>query len=104
ITCTADGIIDRATAKAAGAMLRSADDVLTISKEQDFALWVAFGNVMRGWCLGMLGQSTEGIALLLEGLAGCRTTGCGVVVPFWLAVLAELYGHAGQPQEGLKQL
>jgi hypothetical protein len=91
-------------AKAAGAMLRSADEVLAISKEQDFALWFAFGNIMRGWCLGMLGQPAEGIALLLQGLAGCRTTGCGVVVPFWLAVLAEVYGNAGQPEEGLKRL
>jgi hypothetical protein len=30
-------------------MLRSANEVLAISREQGFPLWLGFGNVMRGW-------------------------------------------------------
>ena len=74
-------------AAGAEAMLRSADDVLAISIEQGFALWLAFGNVMRGWSLAMLGHRDEAIELLRRGLAGCGETGCGVVMPFgslWL--------------------
>lgn len=52
----------------------------------------------------MLGRPSDGIGLILDGLDGCRMSGCGVVVPFWLAILGELYGHAGQFEEGLKRL
>ena len=51
-----------------------------------------------------LGRTEEGTNLLLEGLAGCRDTGCGIVMPFWLAVLAEIYGRVGQFEEGLERL
>ena len=85
-------------------MLRSADDVLAISIEQGFALWLAFGNVMRGWSLAMLGHRDEAIELLRRGLAGCGETGCGVVMPFWLAVAAEIYGCAGQSEQALQLL
>ncbi len=88
----------------AEAMLRSADDVLAISIEQGFALWLAFGNVMRGWSLAMLGHRDEAIELLRRGLAGCGETGCGVVMPFWLAVAAEIYGCAGQSEQALQLL
>jgi class 3 adenylate cyclase/tetratricopeptide (TPR) repeat protein len=86
------------------AMLRSADEVLAISIEQGFALWFAFGNLMRGWSLAMLGRADEATELLLRGLAGCGETGCGVVVPFWLAVAAEVYGHGGQSEQALQLL
>jgi predicted ATPase len=88
----------------AEAMLQSADEVLSISIEQGFALWLAFGNVMRGWSLAVLGQADEGVNLLLNGLAGCGETGCGIVVPFWLAVAGEAYGRTGQSEQALKQL
>jgi predicted ATPase len=84
--------------------LRSADEVLAISIDQGFALWLAFGNVMRGWSLAMLGRVDEAIELLLKGLAGCGETGCGVVMPFWLAVAAEIYGGAGQSEQALHLL
>ena len=88
----------------AEAMLRSANEALAISNEQGFALWLASGIAMRGWSLGMLGRAPEGIALLYDGIAKSQDTGCGIVVPFWLAVLAEVYGHVGEFEEGLKRL
>ena len=33
-----------------------------------------------------------------------RRTGCGVVMPFWLAVAAEIYGCAGQSEQALRLL
>src|SRR6202008_758788 len=55
--------IDWATAGERGAqtMLRSAEDVLAISNDQGFSLWSGVGNIVRGWCLGALGQPAEGI-------------------------------------------
>ena len=46
----------------------------------------------------------DGIALMHEGLAGWRATGAGLFVPFYLALLAEAYGEAGQAAEGLAAL
>ncbi len=88
----------------AEAMLRTANEILAIANEHGFALWLAIGNIQRGWCLVMLGRAEEGVELLLEGLARCRDTGCGIVEPFWLALLAEVYCHVGQFEEGLERL
>ena len=97
-----DWAMDGATR--ADAMLQTADEILAISSEHGFALWPAFGNIQRGWCLVMLGRSAEGIELLLRGLLIAEDTGCGIVVPFFLALLAEAYGHVGCFQEALERL
>jgi class 3 adenylate cyclase/predicted ATPase len=91
-------------AKSAKMMLRSADEVLEISSEQGFALWLGAGKVMRGWCLGALGEAAEGIPLLLEGIAICHATGCNLTMPFILTIFAETYALAARPEEGLNRL
>jgi predicted ATPase len=90
--------------KSARTMLRSAEEVLAISSEQGFPLWSAVGNMMRGWSLGAVGQAAEGIPLLLRGIADMRATGLNVMTPFALTTLAEVYGMAAQPEEGLNRL
>jgi class 3 adenylate cyclase/tetratricopeptide (TPR) repeat protein len=90
--------------KSARTMLRSAEEVLAISSEQGFPLWSAVGNMMRGWSLGAVGQAAEGIPLLLRGITDMRATGCNVMAPFVLTTLAEVYGMAAQPKEGLNRL
>jgi predicted ATPase len=60
--------------------------------------------MIRGSCLGALGQAPEGSQLLIDGLAESRAIGCNLVLPFYLATLGEIYGLAGQPDEGLKAL
>jgi predicted ATPase len=59
---------------------------------------------MRGWCLGTMGQAEEGISLVLQGLANRRATGSKLLLPFALMMLAEVYGMASQPREGLDRL
>jgi class 3 adenylate cyclase/predicted ATPase len=90
--------------KSAQTMLRSADEILTISSEQGFSPWFAVGNIMRGWCLGTMGRAEEGIPLLLEGLDARRAMGAKLVMPFYLMTLAEVYGMAAQPEKGLNRL
>ena len=58
---------------------------------------------MRGWCLGVLGQ-TGGIPLILKGIDDLRATGCNIFIPLFLMVLAQVYGVAGQPEEALNRL
>jgi tetratricopeptide (TPR) repeat protein len=85
-------------------MLRSADEVLAISAEQGFNIWLAFGNMMRGWCLATLGRATEGVSLLLRGIDDAAVTGCYIMRPAVLITLAQAYSVAAQPQEALNRL
>jgi predicted ATPase len=90
--------------KSAQTMLRSADEVLAITSEQGFPLYFGIGNIMRGWCLGTVGQAAEGIPLILRGLEIWRATGANLMMPSYLMTLAEVYGMAAQPDEGLDRL
>jgi predicted ATPase len=53
---------------------------------------------MRPW------QGKEGIAQIHQGLAAWRATGAEWWRPYFLALLAEAYGKAGQAEEGLRAL
>jgi predicted ATPase len=90
--------------RSAPAMLRSAEQISIISSEQGFPMFVGVGDIMRGWCLGSVGQEEEGIPLLLRGLEKYAATGTKLVIPFYLTTLAEVYGKAGQLDEGLNRL
>ena len=58
---------------------------------------------MRGWALAMQGEAAAGVAHLRQGLAS-PDVGPEHLRPHWLALLAEAYGRAGQPQAGLQVL
>jgi predicted ATPase len=85
-------------------MFQSAEDVLSMSDKHGFADLLAVGKVMRGWCLGAMGRAAEGVPWLLEGIAIYRATGASLLLPFFLMRLAEVYGNASKPQEGLDRL
>ena len=85
-------------------LLRSAEELRAIAGKYDFSYFFAIGDIMRGWGLGTGGRSSEGIPLLLQGLTALRATGCNVILPFYLTMLAEVCGKASQPQEGLDRL
>jgi predicted ATPase len=74
---------------------------LRISAEKGFALYTAFGTVLRGWALAKQGEVNEGITHMQQGLDAWRETGAAVFLPDLLALLAEAYGKAGQAEKGL---
>jgi predicted ATPase len=90
--------------ESARTMLQSAEKVLAISDDQGFPIWSAVGNVMRGWCLGAVGQAAESIPLMLKGIADYTATGCKILRPFYLMTIAQVYRTAEQPEEGLHRL
>jgi hypothetical protein len=51
-----------------------------------------------------MGQATEGIRLFLQGLAILRPAGVNLGQVLFLTALAEIYGIAGQREEGLRRL
>ncbi len=64
------------------------------------ALYWAWGTCMRGWALAKQGQTEEGIAQMRQGIAAWQATGAEVGKPYFLSLLAEMYGKAGQPEQG----
>jgi predicted ATPase len=74
---------------------------ITLSTEQGFPFWVAFGTMVRGGALAERGQVEEGMAQMQQGLAAWRAIGADGGRPYFLGLLAEAYGKAGQPEEGL---
>ncbi len=81
-----------------------AEAAVTLSIEQGFVFWVAWGTILRGWALTKLGQVGDGIVQIRDGLAAFRATGAEVMVPYFLGLLAEAYGKMGQAKEGLTML
>ena len=67
-------------------------------------MWLGQGTVLQGWALAEQGQSEEGITQIRQGLATCQAIGAGIFHSYYLALLAEAYGKAGQAEEGLAAL
>jgi class 3 adenylate cyclase/predicted ATPase len=82
----------------------SADTAIAICKEQGFAYYLAWGTMMQGWALADQGQDAEGIAQMRKGLAAIQATGASLRRPYYLALLAEASGRAGDLEDGLSML
>jgi predicted ATPase len=78
-----------------------AEVVIALSTEQELAFWLAWGTTVRGGALVEQGQGEEGIAQIHQGLAAYRNTGAEGWRSYFLALLAEVYGKVGQPEDGL---
>jgi predicted ATPase len=78
-----------------------AEVVIALSKEHGFAHQLAWGSMLRSWALVAQGQRTADVSEIRQCLDAYHDTGAGTLLPQWLAVLAETYGHTGQPAQGL---
>jgi predicted ATPase len=78
---------------------------ITLSREQEFTLYLAMETILHGWGLTEEERRREeGIAQMRQGLASWRATGAELLRPYYLALQAEAYGKMGLPAEGLPQL
>jgi len=76
----------------------------TLTGGHEIMYYSAMGAVFRGWCLAAIGAPHEGIMQIKHGLRAYRAMGALVYVPSLLKFLADAYGMAHQPQEGLEAL
>jgi class 3 adenylate cyclase/tetratricopeptide (TPR) repeat protein len=77
-----------------------AEAAMTVSTEQEFALYLAWGTSLRGWAITEQGQKKEGIAEMCQGLTTYRSSGGETLQTTFLAPLIGVYGKAGLIQEG----
>jgi predicted ATPase len=88
----------------AAATYARADALMTLADTQGFALRLEQGRILRGWALAMQGDAAAGVAHIRQGLAALPGVGPETLRPYWLALLAEAYSAAGQPEPGLAVL
>jgi predicted ATPase len=81
-----------------------AEAAVRLSTEKEFAYWRSWGLVMRGWAMTQLGAIRDGTEQVREGLLAFRATGAEVMVPYFLGLVSEAHGKAGQAEQGLVAL
>jgi tetratricopeptide (TPR) repeat protein len=75
------------------------EDSLALTAEHNFRHYLAWALAFRGRTSIVLGQTHEGLALVENGLAEMRATGCILSTPMLFTWLAEGYVALGQPTE-----
>jgi predicted ATPase len=87
-----------------GPTLQRAEEVVALAGEKGFPNWLLAGMVLRGWALGHQGKAQEGLELMAHGVGLWRSFGSGLVVPYFLALQAEMLCLARRAEEGLALL
>ena len=80
------------------------DQLVALATEQGFTFWRAQGMICSGWVMVKNGDVAGGIMLLRSGSAVYRATGSELLVPHYIAVLAEACEIAGQIEEAVSLL
>ena len=78
-----------------------ADTAVALSTEHGFGAVLKAARYHQGWVLEEQGRGEEGLAPMREWVAICRDTRTAILIPTYLAWLAEVYGELGRPAEGL---
>ncbi len=81
-----------------------AERTITLTTEQGFVFFTAWGMIMHGWAATQEGEVEEGIAQMHQGLAVYRATGAELLLTYILSLLAEGYLQSGQPDTGLNTI
>ena len=81
-----------------------AQAAMAICAEQGFACYLAWASIIQGWTLSKQGHIEQGRTQMRQGIAALRATAAEVRGPYYLGLLAEACGQAGQVEEGLRML
>ena len=79
----------------------SAEAVVALATTHGLAHRVAQGQILQGWAWAMQGDAATGVAQIALGWETVQQGGQQLYRPYQLALLAEAYGQAGQPEAGL---
>ena len=83
---------------------RLASDLIELSTAQNFAFWLACGEVSRGWARSASGDTDQGIASIDDGIRDYRATGSILITPCWLVLKSEALHLAKRTSEALAAL
>jgi predicted ATPase len=83
---------------------RLASDLIELSTRQNFAFWLAGGEILRGWARSASGDTAEGISWIDDGIQDWRATGSTLIVPYYLGLRAEASHLADRTSEALEAI
>ena len=83
---------------------RLGSECIELSTRQNFAWFLAGGEVLRGWTRCASGDTAEGLMWIEDGIDEWRATGARVVVPYYLALKAEGLCLARRTSEALEAI
>jgi class 3 adenylate cyclase/predicted ATPase len=75
--------------------------LMALTAEHGFAHWHATATILHGWALATRDGLDAGIGKMRQGLAAKKATGARLKIPFYLGLMAGLYGRAGRSEEAL---
>jgi predicted ATPase len=86
----------------------SADEVIdelnSIAAEQQFPVWLAGADIMRGYLLAARGEAAMALALARKGLVKRQATGSSWHETYFRGLLARIAQEAGESAEALSLL
>ena len=88
----------------APAVLDTATELLELSDEHGLLQLRSFALIFLGWALARSGETSEGIARLVEGLSASTKMGGRMLMTRSLCLMAESLLSAGRYAEGLEQV
>ena len=94
------GHFERNPAKVA----RLASDLIELSTRQNFAFWLAGGEILRGWARSVSGDTAESISWIEDGIEDWRATGSTLMVPYYLGLKAEALHLANRTSKALEAI
>jgi predicted ATPase/class 3 adenylate cyclase len=81
-----------------------ADAAITLSSEQGFPYYLAWGTILRGSSLVDQGDAEDGIEQIVQGLAAYLATGAQLSHSYFLGLLAAACRRIGRVRKGLDVL
>jgi pimeloyl-ACP methyl ester carboxylesterase len=85
----------------ATAALHWAELEIALCDQQALPLLSSQGMFQAGWGVFHLGEHEEGLKRMRQGIEGIKATGAEMGLPYYLALLAEALGKAGDANEAL---
>jgi hypothetical protein len=83
---------------------RLASDLIELTTRQNFAQFLAGGEVLRGWARSASGDTAEGLARIEEGIENWRANGSTLIVAYYLGLKAEALYRAYRTSEALEAI
>jgi class 3 adenylate cyclase/tetratricopeptide (TPR) repeat protein len=81
-----------------------AEEMMAVSTEHDFPLWMGYGRAWYGYSMTELGQPEAGLEALQKAIATHEPTGTLLHHPLMLTALAQAHHKHGQPTKALNCL
>lgn len=79
-------------------------DAVDLCKTNGFKYYLAMANVLTGWATAAEGDVSAGLLQLREGLEELRHLAAELRLPFYLTLLAETLGRAGETGQALANI